>query len=245
MSDKWALVAPRASAQAVARLPRSGGVAICECDDEVWLRGETLPEEFQDQLRLIPGSRQFTVLADGQLIPRGKLVPRGRLPAGPWQLLADWIEEVLTLPEVNSAAVALGEIIHRLPLRLVPCGHEQSCTLLETTLASLAAYIETAPQWRIDRWTFAASDDGDVLVFGVPLPPLPGSQWVNDHGICVPAGHMWQPAIDALCIRDALKLRPDDLALLRPDQRWELIEAESWTRCTRSAVRLTREAAQP
>jgi MoxR-vWA-beta-propeller ternary system domain bpX2/FtsH ternary system domain X7 len=244
MSQPWAVVAPRASAEAIARLPRLSGLAICELDEELWLRGKLLDESLQRQLALIPGGRHFTLLADGQLIPLGKIVPRGRLPEGPWTLLADWLDGVLSLPPVIPWANSSEGIRQAIPLRLVRCDTERVSALLETPLAEFSAYVAIAPQWRIDRWSFAASSDGVALVRGAPLPSLPGVQWTADQCLFVPAGYRWEPAVEAELVRQSLGLEPGDAALLRPGGTWERIAADHWVRCTRSAVRLTMEAAQ-
>jgi hypothetical protein len=243
MSHPWALAAPHDSANAIARLPRSSGLAICELDAELWLRGKSLDDVLEHKLRLIPAGRRFTLLADGQLVPRGKLVPCGRLPEARWKLLADWLDEALTLQDaILPANVPLG-VLPAIPLRLVRCGARRESALLETALAQFSQYVSTAPQWRIDRWSFAASNDGSALVRGTPLPPLPGAHWTEDRGLYVPAGYRWEPTVEAEVVGQAIGLQPDDAALLRPDGTWERVAAENWVRCTRSAVRLTWEAA--
>jgi hypothetical protein len=96
VSPTWALAAPRESIQAIARLRQTRGLEICEADGELWLRGSSLDEALATALKLIPGGRQFKVLADGQLVAAGKLVPLGRLPDGPWKPLSEWL--TLQLP---------------------------------------------------------------------------------------------------------------------------------------------------
>jgi len=100
----WALAAPVESIRAIARLRQRAGVMVCSAGSEVWLRGEVpdqqLDEPLAQALRVIPGGRQFTVLAGDQLVAAGKLVPTGRLPAGPWRPLAEWLS--LNLPPPNQ-----------------------------------------------------------------------------------------------------------------------------------------------
>jgi hypothetical protein len=95
----WAIAAPAASLQSIARLRQVPGLTVCESGGEVWLRVPALDDSLAAALKLIPGSRQFTVLPDGQLIAASRLVPEGRLPAASWQLLADWL--TLELPPVR------------------------------------------------------------------------------------------------------------------------------------------------
>lgn len=99
MNAAWAIAAPAASLQSIARLRQVPGLAVCESGGEIWLRGPVLDDSLAAALKFIPGGRQFTVLPDGQLIAAGRLVPEGRLPNAAWQLLADWL--TLELPPVR------------------------------------------------------------------------------------------------------------------------------------------------
>jgi hypothetical protein len=246
MSGEWACQAPRASARALARLSRQRGIGICEFGDELWLRGKSLSDELDRGLKLVPGARRYALLADGQLVPQGKLVPRGRLPEGNWLLLVDWLAQNLVLPSINnfssSSAAAAVPSVQAAPLRLVRSSIIRDSALLETRLAAFHDYVLTAPQWRLDRWSYVATSDGRVLVRGIPLPPLPGIQWYENEAICAPLGFAWEPAVEAALIRRVLRLAPGESALLRPDGTWEPVAAEQWVRCTRSSVRLTAEA---
>lgn len=100
MSATWAVAAPADSLRAIARLRQISGLAVCEHAGEIWLRGPELDEPLTAALQLIPGGRHFAVRPDNQLIPTGRLVPDGHLPAGPWQLFADWL--VLQLPSTTN-----------------------------------------------------------------------------------------------------------------------------------------------
>jgi hypothetical protein len=128
------------------------------------------------------------------------------------------------------------------PLCLVPCGELREPALLETSLDQLAKYCLTAPQWRLDCWSFALAADGQALVRGTPLPPLPGTCWVQTGGICVPAGRAWSPAVEPEIVRQLLQLNTGELALLRGDGSWDRVANDDWVRASRSAVRRTQES---
>jgi hypothetical protein len=131
------------------------------------------------------------------------------------------------------------------PLRIVACGAGPEPVLLETALGVLAEYAAAAPQWRLERWSFAATAAGSVLVRGLPLPPLPGTAWVDCGGIAVPAGCAWTPAVEPAVVRQLLHLAAGELGLLRPDGRFDRISAEDWVRAGRSAIRETCAALRP
>jgi hypothetical protein len=240
VNGPWVLVVPGASAAALARVRPQRGLEVLEQKGAIWLRGEWHSDDLDRQLRLVPGGLRMAVLADGQTVPASKLVPLGRLPEGEWIPLVDWLR--ITLP---AARPAPPQPITPLTLWLVPSGCLREGALLETSLAGWCQYVDTAPQWRIDRWTFVAASDGQVIVRGLPLPPLPGVHWVLEESVAVPAGYAWSPAVDALTVQQALGLAAGELALLRPDGTWDRLAGDDWTRASRSAARATREALTP
>jgi hypothetical protein len=176
---------------------------------------------------------------DGQHVPEGKLVPLGRLPEGPWMLLVDWLH--VELPVWAASGLAAVPV----PVALVRTTEIREPALLETALALWANYVATAPQWRIDHWSFVATCDGQVLVRGTPLPPLPGTQWVLSDQIATPAGYHWSPPVDAATLARALALPAGALALLHEDASWDSIASDEWVRASRSAARSTLQALAP
>ena len=185
---------------------------------------------------MVPGGRQFRVGEDRQLTAAGDLVPKGYLPEGPWQLLDEWLH--VALPDAAEVLVTAPQI----ELLLVPSGIVREPALLETTLSQLAAYVATAPQWRIERWSFLADRTGRALFRGLPLPPLPGTYWTQREGVATPAGYDWSPAVDPAVVRQALGLAGGELALLWPGGTWDRVLPDDWTRASRSALLRTREA---
>jgi hypothetical protein len=131
------------------------------------------------------------------------------------------------------------------PLCVVATGDVREPALLETSLSLLAEYVAAAPQWRIERWSFAATASGRALVRGLPLPPLPGTQWTLLDGICVPAGCAWSPAIEPAILRRLLGLDSGEIALLRASGMWDRIAPDAWVRCSRSALRQCQQGPAP
>lgn len=238
VTTPWAVLLPRESAAALARLRGNPALGVCETTEGVWLRGPRLEESLDHPLRLVPGGRWFAVVEEGQLLAEGNLVPLGRVPEGPWALLSEWLE--ISLPPFQERGSAALESV---TLTLVPAAVEREPALLETALVQLANYVTTAPQWRIDRWTFAATSGGSVIVRGTPLPPLPGTQWVLDQSIATPAGLTWSPPVDAAVLQQLLGLAEGEIALLRAEGTCDRIVADHWVRASRSAIRGTLEAA--
>lgn len=245
MTVAWAAALPFANRRLAASLREIAGIEALAAADEglFWLRGPRFDEAMERALRQLPGARRYTVAPTGELHPVGSRLPDGTLPAGEWRPLRAAF--TLELPDAAYRRSQRGD--HRdmlFPLRLERAATASSkgstqATLLTTSFARFCAYGVTAPQLRLQSWSFACSETGECIVRGNPLPPLPGVQWCEREGVAVPAGYCWSPAIDAGAIRSLLGLQTGDLALLAPSGSWQLISAAAWVQASRSALRLS------
>jgi hypothetical protein len=235
MNGRFALSLPLADAALLGPLRRWPAVEVCRVDNSIWLRAASLQDEQWEYCRRLPGADRYEVLKDGQLRPAGKLVPRGILPSGPWEPLAAWLR--VELPRADTSLAAAPQMA----LKLVRSSEPRATSWLLTDMDGWRRYVDTAPQTRLARWTFAADALGAVIIRGTPLPPLRGTQYVEANGIGVPAGWTWSPAVDAAVVRAALRLEEGACALWQADGAWQRIVADDWVQATRSAVRLTAE----
>ena len=207
----WAVRLPAAEARVAVRLWRVAGVEVCPLVDGLWLRGGALDERLEQRLRSLPNAERFEVLSDGQLRSPGALLPRGWLPRGPWVKLREWLATDLPPGALPGRGVA------RVLLQLVRAGRAEEPAALLTTIDRWRAYAAAAPQVRLERWQFAAADDGRVLVRGRPLPPIPGQGLVESAGVLVPAGWTWSPAVEAEVVRSVWGLESDELLIWHTD----------------------------
>ena len=118
---------------------------------------------------------------------------------------------------------------------------EREAELLLTTLEDWARFALLAAKTRLDRLRFAVDNTGRVLVWGRPLPPLPGTQFVLHDHIAVPAGFAWKPAVGVDVLRQLLGGGKDSLILWREDGTITRIAAEQFVSATRSAIRSTQQ----
>jgi hypothetical protein len=155
------------------------------------------------------------------------------LPEGDWRPLDQWLR--VELPLAGLPAGPPGPVAWRL------CRDERprESNLLLATAEAWGIYAATAAQVRLDRWTFAADEQGRVLIRGLPLPPIAGQFYCEEEGIAVPAGWRWDPPLAAAVLRAAIGLAGRDLALLGPDGTCSIVREADWVRATRSAARLT------
>jgi hypothetical protein len=234
----WAMCLGKADLPAIGRLWQVPGIEVCDLPDRIWLRGPAQDEELDRRLAAMPATERFYVLGDGQLQPVTSQLPMGWLPTGAWVPLRQWL--AVQLP----AAGLGGQSDQCVPMVLVRSARPTNASVLLTTLDCWAAYAVEAPQVRLDRWRFAVADDGRVIICGQPLPPLPGSRWVDREGIAVPAGWHWSPPVEPSIVRAVFRLQPGDLALWQTDGTWQRILAADFVPASRAAVRVSLEGFQ-
>lgn len=217
----------------VTKLRMAEGAEICEGPDEIWVRGSSLGEPLARLLRRHPHARRFWILSDNQLISPERLVPLGHLPDGPWSPLRDWL--TIDLPSAQFAP----HDVKKLSLRLVRSSEAQESNLIVTDIQTWLEYGSTAPQVRLDCWIFAAAAHGSVVVWGLPLPSMRGTRFVESSGIAVPAGFTWSPRVAPEILKESLKLDERDVALWQEEGACELIRGDQFVRATRTAIRST------
>ena len=201
---------------------------------EVWLRGMSLDEATEAELRKAPCAARYFVRGEDRLLAWGERVPSGRLPEGDWRPIAEWVR-----PEPQAPASA-GTPAGRVTPRVVRSSEEREAALLVVAEAKWLEYASTAPAARLKPLVFALSADGRVLVRGTPLPPLPGTRCSEADGVAVPCGFAIDPPVDAAVLREALDLGPGELALFDERGGWERVSREAFVKATRSAVRMSK-----
>ena len=237
MNHPWAVELAGRAASAAAELRMEAGIEVLEAAGSLWLRGKAGDEPIDLMLRGLPGAIRYEILADGQLRPEGKRLPDGRLPDGPWVAIKSWA--AVELPLATLAA----RCTERTPIALERASTTDEPSILVAAFADWSEFAARAPQVRLEKLMFAASADGRVVVRGRPLPPIPGPRFYEQSGVAVACGRGWPSWLTADLVRATLEIAPGSLALFSPAGTWEEIAADQFFRATRSAVRLTAEAA--
>lgn len=234
----WAVLLDANDAAAVGDLRTVPGIEGCHVGDRLWLRGLELSDQLRDRLKRLPATGRYVVGSDNALTAQGELVPKGYLPSGPWLKLVDLIGI-----RVASAVIDVEETPRRptVKLQLVRDAIFRDPDILICSLSDWLRYAESAPQIRLDAWAFAVSETHEVVVRGMPLPPLPGERWVHHDGILVPAGWIWSPPWSASSLRRHLGVSSGDLVRIcgTAQLHYEIIASEFFVKASRSAVRLT------
>jgi hypothetical protein len=111
--------------------------------------------------------------------------------------------------------------------------------LLLTSLETFKQHVLTAAQVRLGRLQFAADGQGNLLVRGKPLPPLPGQRYVLHQGVAVRAGFTWEPMVGAEVLARAFGVSGDSIVLWQEDDSLTRLHGEQFIPVTRSAVLAT------
>ena len=234
----WAVQLPAGAARAAGVLRLRSDVRACEAGDALWLQGDDFSEELDLELRKLPGAKRYTVNADESVTIVGRQLPADDLPRGPWSALSAWLS-----PHPQPAALA-GQVEARLSLRVERTGIEQPATVLLTTAAAFSDYAAAAPAVRLRPLRFAAASDGRVVLWGTPLPPMPGRRYADREGVAVPCAFAWSPPLEPAVLRALLGLAAGDLALFQEDGSYEHVGADAFARAGRAAARASHAALQ-
>ena len=236
MSNYRVAVIPGNRAASLGMLRHHDEIDVATERDRIWVRVMRLHEDVERSLRNLPCAEHFDVSADGQLFPVGKRVPVGRLSILEWKSIASFARPSLPRPSLaGRRSAACGLTLRR--SSIVQCPN-----VLVTDLSALVGYGCAAAEVRLNRWRFAVCADQRALVWGDPLPSLPGERYVERDGVAVPAGWQITPALESGVLAQVIGVGPGELVLFRPDAAVERIDRNDFVRATRSALRASLEA---
>jgi hypothetical protein len=212
------------------------GLEIAPLPPFLWLRGPDWNDTLALACRKIPGLRRYTLLDGKRLVPEARRVPTGFLPELRWQPLRESLPVALPTPHESHSSQS-----SHAPLTLVRSATIQPANALLTTWSAWHSFATTTAELRLQSLRFATAHDSRVYIEGTPVPTLPGQRFHQRHGIAVPCGWTWSPALETAVLRRWLSLAEGDTAIASPDGPWEIIKAEQFIPATRHAVRLTAE----
>ncbi len=239
MNAVWVAEVDKVYARELARLRLLANVEIGETEEGFWLRGTCPIEDAAVALSSIPHVQLYHVEAGGGLRPVGLRLVAKQLPTIEFRSLSKSVAAVLPRAAYPDSRVS------SIQMSLVRSDREQRSVLLETSLAEWSEYASSAPQVRLNRWAFAVSAEGRVLVRGEPLPSLPGRHYWLSEGVAIPIGWTCQPAISGPVLSQVLSRHDGHLILLNEDGTMESIANDAFVHATRSAVRSTQRATAP
>ncbi len=229
----WAGRLARASAQELGSIRLIRGLEALVIDEAVWVRGPRLGAEEEKAVARIPWEMRCELLDGGRLRMAGHRLSDGSLPNGTWRPLT---ELLAAGPLAVSRRVRVPATV---AFELRPGAAMRDPAVIEVSAEDWKAFVETAPEIRLLRLTFAfdTAHPERVLIRGTPLPPIRGIQFVEAEAVATPAGWTWWPAVSAATLRAALEANDGELVVLRAGSEWSRVPRTAWIAATRSAVR--------
>lgn len=230
----WAGRIRAEAANALGTIRLLAGLEAGLVNGEVWVRGPKLKPPGEEAVRRVPWEERYEVIDGGRLRRMERRLSDERLPSVSWVSLAAFLGARLPVP------IAAGMPPMKMAIELRPATAAGEPNLLEVARQEWIDYVETAPEIRLRRLVFAVNENDSerVLVRGLPLPPLPGEQFVEAELVAKPAGFHWYPPVAAKTVRKTLGADETELVILRADATWSRVPRSAWIAATRSAVRL-------
>lgn len=148
------------------------GIEVGEVAGLVWLRGKPGDEHLDAKLAALPARGRYEWIAPNQLRHINQRIPSMHLPEIRWQPLQTWLQVEM------AVAATPANVPHRVPLILVRSVAEREPGLLMTNLDEVKRFAAAAARVRLEPLQLAVNAVGEVLVRGMPMPPLPGRRFV-------------------------------------------------------------------
>jgi hypothetical protein len=219
----------------LAALRLASEIEVGEHGATVWVRGQRGDEKLEAKLSALPARARYEWLSSNQLRPIDQRIPIGGFPPVQWQSLNSWLQV-----EMPSAAIP-AEPPRPVSLRLIRSIDEREPELLLTRVDELIGFASMAAQVRLERLQFAANGNGEVLVRGRPLPPVPGRRFVLHGSVAVPAGFSWEPKVSADVLMRRFAVSSDALVVWNEDNTITRLHSEQFVSLSRSALRTTQQ----
>ena len=198
--------------------------------DQIWVKGLG-----DTAFRQLPALCTWRMDADQYLFAQGAITPERKLPALDWQPLQSFIGVSLPVSALPAVTAALYTV------KLAPAPLDNTATAILTSISTLLQYITAAPQVRFHHLHFAVAEQGETLIIGHPLPPLPGMGYSLKDDMLVPVGYDLFPPVIRSLVNERFNGDKQVYLLFYPDGSYTKIPLSALIPVTRSAVRLTAE----
>jgi MoxR-vWA-beta-propeller ternary system domain bpX2 len=232
----WCAKMARAEAISLGPLRLIPGIFVFVDGESIWIRGDGSDEAIDLLLRKLPATR-FNVVEENRLLEPGKRIPRGVLPGGQWVAIADWLRPLAPTAALPGAAPV------KTALTWGSSDRVEEARILRTDPETFRAWALRVAMVRLEGLRFAVSEAGSVLVWGEPVPPIPGRRFLEREAVAWPCGMACEPAVDAKILRRITCAaggdHAEDLILFNDDGSFTAIAASAFVAVTRAAVRLS------
>lgn len=152
-------------------------------NQKIWVKGFEKEQLDLLALKSIPFKTLYYT-KENKLFKLGSLLPEGPVPNLSWITIAKALP--LQLPAFNFNFFGIQE---RISITLKQCTDEQVCIAMITSVSSLASYITSAPEVRLQALNWTIINQDQVLLLGTPLLPIIGQAYWYQQDFLLPAGY--------------------------------------------------------
>jgi hypothetical protein len=208
-------------------------VRVLARGEELWLRWPAGDEDVLHRVLAVRGAELFA-RRDGLWYLPGHRLPTFGVPDELPQTFLHLLAPEPVTPEAGAPPIR--------PVRLALARDDTSrpAAALCCDLAGLDRWAEGATARRLAELeaAYCAAPGGPrVLLRGERLPPLPAGERFWGRTVLAPLGWRPEPALGEAALRDALGMRPDEIALLR-QEGVEVVPRGAFRPLTRAGIRL-------
>ncbi|KAA3440710.1 hypothetical protein [Rufibacter hautae] len=203
-----------------------------------WVKDFTQQQLESLEVKSIPFKKLYS-LQNNLLFPYGSKLPSKRLPSA---LLWTPLERGLpvTLPAYNHNYFGLQE---KIQVKLVPADIEQPDFGLVVSLATLSAYVQTAPAIRLQNLSWLILKPEAALVLGTPLLPVPGRSYWQRGSHLLPTGYDFELPVLQEVIQQKINPEQEEWVFWQPNGSYSFITKAQFRPLTISSVRLSVQSA--
>lgn len=198
--------------------------------DWIWLRGLN-SEKLSPQIQQLPARQSFILDANNHLFPIGKITPIGKLPSLKWKRLTEFLKVELPVSALPA------QVSKTQAIRLKKADVAKESVALLSDITTWKDYAHQASNIRLQVLKFAASNEGRVLIWGTPLPNIPGQTfWWTEHCF-LPNGYDFDLPIVAKILVKKMELEGESALLFDKMGNWQEIDLEDFVEARRTAIR--------
>jgi len=209
------------------------GLKAASDGELIWLKGITMHNASNKPISSLPVLHSYTLNENELLFPEGSKTPTQKLPVFEWMQIKQFVPVTMPVsampgssPPTTTITLSRTELIKETHALLV-------------NLSAWKTYAESAPETRLRPLQFAVSAQNEALIYGQPLPNIPGqAYWLNGQ-MLLPAGYDFDPPIVARLIAAQQAEDQPAFMLFNSDGSWQLITYNMFKPARRSTVRLT------
>ncbi|MES2514463.1 MAG: hypothetical protein V4580_09970 [Bacteroidota bacterium] len=202
-------------------------------ETQIWVKDLDYAQINSVEVRSIP-YKTIYYLKQHKLYLLNSLLPDRTVPALLWTAIDRALP--VTLPSFNHNYFGITEKLH---VTLVGSDKEQEAHMMITGIATLQAYIESAPAIRLQHLTWVLLNNDKVCIAGKPMLPIQGNVYWKKGYAWLPAGFDFELTLLADAINATVNPDNHNLVIWHSDGSYALMDTEDFEPLTISSFKLS------